>query len=316
MAKTTTSKKSVKPAAKAKPPVKTKKAAAKPAKTAAKSAAKIPAKTGTKTVKKSAVKKTLKAAAEKIKKPVQAKAAGKHASKIAAAKSTSAARSKTGVAKSAPKKSKASRFRINQKIVYPSQGVGKITAINEQIFREQTMLYYNIYIEASDMVVMVPVERAEDLGIRAIVSASEAEKALNLLSDDFEPITSDWKLRYQMNLELLKKGSINDIATIVRCLYNRSKVKELPILERKLYDSARKLLEDEISFATGKSLKEVETLIHIKLEPPGSAPKVKHVINIDDDDDDNLMDDMNANSNESDDGDASDDDSSYDDDSF
>ena len=59
----------------------------------------------------------------------------------------------------------------------PSQGVGKITDINEQIFREQTMLYYNIYIEASDMVVMVPVERAEDLGIRAIVSASEAEKA-------------------------------------------------------------------------------------------------------------------------------------------
>ena len=316
MAKTTTSKKSVKPAAKAKPPVKTKKAAAKPAKTAAKSAAKIPAKTGTKTVKKSAVKKTLKAAAEKIKKPVQAKAAGKHASKTAAAKSTSAARSKTGVAKSAPKKSKASRFRINQKIVYPSQGVGKITAINEQLFNGQMVPYYNIYIEASDMTVMARVEYAEELGIRAIVSASEAEKALNLLSDDFEPITSDWKLRYQMNLDLLKKGSINDIATIVRCLYNRSKVKELPILERKLYDSARKLLEDEISFATGKSLKEVETLIHIKLEPPGSAPKVKHVINIDDDEDDNLMDDMNASSNESDDGDASDEDSSYDDDSF
>ena len=316
MAKTTTSKKSVKPAAKAKPPVKTKKAAAKPAKAAAKSAAKIPAKTGTKTVKKSAVKKTLKAAAEKIKKPVQAKAAGKHASKTAAAKSTSAARSKTGVAKSAPKKSKASRFRINQKIVYPSQGVGKITAINEQLFNGQMVPYYNIYIEASDMTVMARVEYAEELGIRAIVSASEAEKALNLLSDDFEPITSDWKLRYQMNLDLLKKGSINDIATIVRCLYNRSKVKELPILERKLYDSARKLLEDEISFATGKSLKEVETLIHIKLEPPGSAPKVKHVINIDDDEDDNLMDDMSASSNESDDGDASDEDSSYDDDSF
>jgi len=158
--------------------------------------------------------------------------------------------------------------------------------------------------------------RDERYDIRAIVSASEAEKALDLLSDDFEPITSDWKLRYQMNLDLLKKGSINDIATIVRCLYNRSKVKELPILERKLYDSARKLLEDEISFATGKSLKEVETLIHIKLEPPGSAPKVKHVINIDDDEDDNLMDDMNASSNESDDGDASDEDSSYDDDSF
>ena len=337
MAKATTSKKSIKPAAKAKSPVKTKKTSVKPAKSVAKPAAKTAAKpriktaakasvkAGAKTPAKSAAKKPVKAALEKTKKPMQAKAASKTAatksrsaalSKIATAKSASTAVSKIEAAKTVSKKSKVSRFRINQKIVYPSQGVGKITDINEQIFREQTMLYYNIYIEASDMVVMVPVERAEDLGIRAIVSASEAEKALNLLSDDFEPITSDWKLRYQMNLDLLKKGSINDIATIVRCLYNRSKVKELPILERKLYDSARKLLEDEISFATGKSLKEVETLIHIKLEPPGSAPKVKHVINIDDDEDDNLMDDMNASSSESDDGDASDDDSSYDDDSF
>ena len=332
MAKITTSKKSIKPAAKAKPPVKTKKTAVKPAKSAAKpaektaanplvkTAAKASAKAGAKTPAKSAPTKSIKAAIEKIKKPAQAKAASKSASKTAAAKSKSAAASKTAAkpaaAKAAPKKSKPSRFRINQKIVYPSQGVGKITAINEQLFNGQMVPYYNIYIEASDMTVMARVEYAEELGIRAIVSASEAEKALNLLSDDFEPITSDWKLRYQMNLDLLKKGSINDIATIVRCLYNRSKVKELPILERKLYDSARKLLEDEISFATGKSLKEVETLIHIKLEPPGSAPKVKHVINIDDDEDDNLMDDINASSNESDDGDASDEDSSYDDDSF
>jgi Transcriptional regulators, similar to M. xanthus CarD len=184
------------------------------------------------------------------------------------------------------------KFKINQKVVYPSQGVGKVTDITEQVFKETKLWYYNIFIEASDMVVMVPVDRAEELGIRAIVTAEEAEQALSLLSDDFEPITSDWKLRYQMNLDLLKKGSILDIATIVRCLYNRSKVKELPILERKLYDSARKLLEDEISFAMGKNAKEVESLIHAKLEPPGSAPKVKHVVNIDDDEDDNLMDDM------------------------
>ena len=147
------------------------------------------------------------------------------------------------------------KFQIEQKIVYPSQGVGKITEIFEKVFRGENMLYYKIYIEASDMVVMVPVERAEELGIRAIVSAEEAQAALDLLSDEFEPITSDWKLRYQMNLDLLKKGSIADIAAIVRCLYNRSKVKELPILERKLYDSAKKLLEDEAAFAMGKTEK-------------------------------------------------------------
>ena len=97
------------------------------------------------------------------------------------------------------------KFSIDEKVVYPSQGVGLITEIFEKNFRGTTMTYYKIYIEVSDMVVLVPIEKAEELGIRPIVGAEEAEKALNSLSDDFEPITSDWKLRYQMNLDLLKK---------------------------------------------------------------------------------------------------------------
>ena len=192
------------------------------------------------------------------------------------------------------------KFTVDQKVVYPSQGVGIVRDVFEKPFKDTTILYYKIYIEASDMVVMVPVDKAEGLGIRHIVSPEEAEEALNLLSDDFEPITSDWKLRYQMNLDLLKKGTVKDIATIVRCLYNRSKVKELPILERKLYDSAKKLLEDEISYSLGKSAKEIEALIHTKLEPHGVIQKVKHITQFEDDEDDGLMDDVSSKSNSSD----------------
>jgi CarD family transcriptional regulator len=213
----------------------------------------------------------------------------------------------------------ANKFKINQKVVYPSQGVGIVKEVFEKTYKDQTTPYYKIYIEASDMVVMVPVENAENLGIRQIVSAKEAQEALNLLSDDFEPITSDWKLRYQMNLDLLKKGTVKDIATIVRCLYNRSKVKELPILERKLYDSAKKLLEDEIAYALGKSSKEIEAEIHTKLEPPGATPKIKHSIILDDDEDDDLMNDISdgsgrRNSDDADDADDAADDMDADDD--
>lgn len=209
------------------------------------------------------------------------------------------------------------KFNINEKVVYPSQGVGLITEIFEKDFRGTVMQYYKIYIEVSDMVVLVPVQKAEDLGIRPIVGAEEAQKALDSLSDDFEPITSDWKLRYQMNLDLLKKGTIADIAAIVRCLYNRSKVKELPILERKLYDQAKKLLQDEISIAMGISEKEVESMIHTKLEPPGAAPKVKHIIEDFDDDDDDLMNDVSSKKsrNSDDDDEEEDDDDESEDDS-
>ncbi|MCR4940928.1 MAG: CarD family transcriptional regulator [Treponemataceae bacterium] len=177
-------------------------------------------------------------------------------------------------------------FQVDQKIVYPSQGVGKIIEIKERKFKDTMILYYVIYLEVSDMTVLVPVSRSEELGIRAIVSAEEAQKALDMIGEEFEPVTTDWKLRYQMNLDLLKKGSVQDIASIVRCLYHRSKIKELPILERKLYDSAKKLLEDEISFALSKSVKEVEALIHAKLEPLGLAKDSKVSSNDDDDFDD------------------------------
>ncbi|MDR1566840.1 MAG: CarD family transcriptional regulator [Treponema sp.] len=157
-------------------------------------------------------------------------------------------------------------FQVDQKVVYPSQGVGIVTSIEEKDFKEQKIPYYVIYLEVSDMTIMVPVDKAEGLGIRPIVPRDEALRALELISEDYEPIPSDWKLRYQMNLDLLKKGSVTDIATIVRSLYHRSKVKELPILERKLYDSALKLLEDEVSYSLRKPREEVENMIFTRLE--------------------------------------------------
>jgi CarD family transcriptional regulator len=113
----------------------------------------------------------------------------------------------------------------------------------------------------------------------------EAEKALDLFSQDFEPVPADWKLRYQMNLDLLKKGSIMDIASVVRTLYARKKVKELPIMERKLYDSALQLLVDEVSFSLDVSKKEVEELVFEKLEADneGSDSGLADIVPDDDD---------------------------------
>jgi CarD family transcriptional regulator len=163
--------------------------------------------------------------------------------------------------------SKASKkYQVDQRVVYPSQGVGVIKSIEEKSFKESKVLYYVIYLEVSDMTIMVPVDKAAGLGIRPIVAKDEALKALELISEDYEPVPSDWKLRYQTNIDLLKKGSVMDIATIVRSLYHRSKVKELPILERKLYDSALKLFEDEVSCSLRKPKEEVENMIFARLE--------------------------------------------------
>jgi CarD family transcriptional regulator len=160
----------------------------------------------------------------------------------------------------------AKKFQVDQRVVYPSQGVGLIKSIEDKVFKDEKIPYYVIYLEVSDMTIMVPVDKALSLGIRAIVSKDEAQGALEFISREYEPITADWKMRYQTNLDLLKRGSITDIATIVHSLYHRSKVKELPILERKLYDTALKLLEDEIASSLRKSKDEAENLIFNRLE--------------------------------------------------
>ena len=157
-------------------------------------------------------------------------------------------------------------FKAKQEVVYPTQGVGRVEKIEEKEFKGKTILYYVIYLEVSDMTVMVPVDKAEELGLRAIVSPAESKKALEIITKEYEPVPTDWKMRYQMNVDLLKKGSVTDIATVVTTLYHRSKIKELPILERKLYDNALKLLIDEVSFSLGKSKDDVEQLVFSKLE--------------------------------------------------
>ncbi len=162
--------------------------------------------------------------------------------------------------------SPATEFKVDQRVVYPNQGVGRITSITEKKFKDVSVLYYIIYLEFSDMTVMVPVDKARDLGIRPIVPKDEALKALNFIAEEYAPIPSDWKLRYQMNLDLLKKGSVMDIASVVRSLYHRSKIKELPILERKLYDSALNLLQDEVSFSLAKPKDDIAEIIRQKLE--------------------------------------------------
>lgn len=205
-------------------------------------------------------------------------------------------------------------FEINQRVVYPSQGVGTVIDIFDKKVGDKTIKYYKFYLEVSDMNVMVPVANVGMIGIRQIVSAEAAQKALDSLADEIEPVTSDWKLRYQMNLDLLKKGSIDDIASIVRCLYHRSKVKELPILERKLYDNAKKLLEDEITYALNIPAKEVEDMIHAKLEPLGLQHEKKSILSgfEDDEDDDEFAEDETNDSEDSEDSDEDEDDADLD----
>jgi CarD family transcriptional regulator len=157
-------------------------------------------------------------------------------------------------------------FQVGEHIVYPLQGVGVVKRIEERTFNGTPTTYYVIYLNSSDMTVMVPVDKSKEIGVRPIVPPEEALAAINSISEKYEQMPIDWKDRYRMNVELLKQGSIASFARVVQSLYHRSKVKELPVQERKLYDNALNLLIDESSYALKKDPGEIKKLVFSKLE--------------------------------------------------
>lgn len=158
------------------------------------------------------------------------------------------------------------QYEIGQYVVYPLQGVGVIKNIEEKTLRGNSENYYIVYIEVSDMTIMIPVNRSDELGLRSIVDKKTAKKAIDNISKLKETVPPDWKARQQMNIDFLKDGSIESVAKVVKILYSRSKQKELPVQERKLYDNALNLLINESSLAMDKSKKDIEILIFSKLE--------------------------------------------------
>ena len=155
-----------------------------------------------------------------------------------------------------------SLFKVGDAVVYPMQGVGCI--LSRETRREKE--YYRVQITASEMDVLLPVDNASALGLRHLASITETRKALSSHSEKRESRGMDWKQRLLMNQELMKEGTLSSVAKVVNSLYRRSKVKELPVQERKLYDNALSILVDESSSVLGIGTEEMKKKIFAKLE--------------------------------------------------
>ena len=156
-------------------------------------------------------------------------------------------------------------YKLGAKVVYPLHGVGIISSIEDKTVLGETRSYYIIKLAISDMTVMIPTRRSDDLGLRLVVTSKDVKQALRLIEEDSVQVDEDWKARYQHNFEKIKSGSIFDVAEVVRNLFHRNRVKELSIMEKKLYENAYRLLVDEISIVSDMEKEEVQGIVAEKL---------------------------------------------------
>ncbi|MFW5770367.1 MAG: CarD family transcriptional regulator [Spirochaetota bacterium] len=152
-------------------------------------------------------------------------------------------------------------YKVGDKIVYPMHGVGIIESIERKVVLGKRTEYYIVTIINSGMKVMLPTEKADEIGIRRIISKKEVLKVLNLLKKLDVETEDDWKLRYQGNIDKVKSGSIFEVAEVARDLYRRGREKELSIMERKLYENAYQLVIHEIALSKDVNIEEAGNIV-------------------------------------------------------
>ena len=155
-------------------------------------------------------------------------------------------------------------FNIGDKIVYPMHGAGTIDSIEEKDVLGEKQSYYILKMPG-EVKVMVPIAKAEQVGVRSIIDKGSADKVFEVLEHDETEMNKNWNKRYRDNMDKLKSGDIYEIADVVRNLSFKQKEKGLSTGEKKMLYNAKQILVSELVFAENSTQNEVEELIDSKI---------------------------------------------------
>lgn len=81
--------------------------------------------------------------------------------------------------------------------------------------------------------VMVPVDKAEQIGVRSVIDKEEAVKVMAVLEENETEMSDKWNKRYRDNMDKMKSGDIYEVADVVRNLSFKQKEKDYQQAKRK-----------------------------------------------------------------------------------
>lgn len=155
-------------------------------------------------------------------------------------------------------------FNVGDKIVYPMHGAGVIDSIEEKDILGEKQSYYILKMP-SNVKVMVPTAKAEEVGIRSIIDKKDTEEVFKVLGQDETTMEKNWNKRYRDNMEKMKSGDIYEVADVVRNLSFKQKEKGLSTGEKKMLNNAKQILVSELALAEHSDQEIVEEQIDNKI---------------------------------------------------
>ncbi len=149
-------------------------------------------------------------------------------------------------------------YRIGAKVVYPMHGAGEIEAIEEREVMGEKKQYYIMRIPFVDMKVMIPLDNAEEVGLRSVISGEEADRVLEEFRVCPTDMDANWNKRYRENMLKIKSGNMSDVIYVVKNLMYRDKLRGLSTGERKMLSNAKQILVSELMVAKSCLQQEIE----------------------------------------------------------
>ena len=156
-------------------------------------------------------------------------------------------------------------FQIGDKVVHPMYGAGTVDSMVQQTVDGEARDYYILKLPNRSMVVMIPTDNCEDIGVRPVVDQEQANRVLAAIPDIQVEMTANWNHRYRENMERMKSGDLLEVARVIKGLTIRDQKRGLSTGERKMLHSAKQILISELVLSKSVSYESAEAELNTAL---------------------------------------------------
>ena len=156
-------------------------------------------------------------------------------------------------------------FQVGDKVVHPMHGAGIVDSIVQKKVDGVVRDYYILKLPNRSMVVMIPTDSSDEIGVRPVVDREQADRVLAAIPTIQVEMTSNWNHRYRENMERLKSGDLLEVARVIKGLTARDMKRGLSTGERKMLHSAKQILISEIVLSKSVSYESAEEALNTAL---------------------------------------------------
>ncbi len=151
-------------------------------------------------------------------------------------------------------------YEIGDAIVHPKRGAGIIVDIVERSVGDDMIPFYNIeLLSKTSTRLMIPAERADEIGLRPAISEEELPHVWQVLCSPPAEMPSHSRKRYNYLQEKLAQIDILLVAEVIRdVLWMQEEEGGLKTRDRSIYQEGIKFLAGEIAAVKHISLGEAE----------------------------------------------------------